>query len=91
MKEIFTEILYVLAISKRTQWAIILGIVFFIIVSLLGKHMVSTLQFSGPIAGLEGVIGSKLLKHYDKAALFGLLSFWAVAVKCYLRDRKRFF
>lgn len=68
------------ALSKRTQWAIILGMVFFIIVSLLGKHIVSTLQFSGPIAGLESVIGSKLLKHYDKAALFGLLSFWAVAL-----------
>lgn len=90
MKQLFTEFLYVLSFSKRTQWAIILGIVFFIAVSLLGKHMISTLHFSGPIAGLEGAIGSKLLKHYDKAALFGLLSFWCLAVKCYLRDRKRF-
>lgn len=90
MKQLLTELLHVFALSKRTQWAIILGMVFFITVSLLGKHTVSTLEFSGPIADLEGVIGSKLLKHYEKAALFGLLSFWAVAVKCYLRDRKRF-
>lgn len=91
MKEIFTEMLYLLAISKRTQWAIIFGGVFFIAVLLLGKHMVSTLHFSGPIAGLEGVIAARLLKHYDKVALIGLLSFWGLAVKCYLRDRKRFF
>lgn len=90
MRGFFVEMLYVLSVSKRTQWAIILGAVFFIFVLLLGKHMVSTLQFSGPIAGLERAVVTKLFRHYDKVALFGLLSFWWLALKCYLRDRKQF-
>ncbi|WP_220182037.1 hypothetical protein [Shewanella putrefaciens] len=53
MKEYFSEILYVIAMYKKTQWAIILGIVFFIGISLIGSHLTSNLQFSGPLKGLE--------------------------------------
>lgn len=91
MKEFFTEAFYVFAVSRKTQVAFTFGLVFFIGVSLLGEHMVSTLQFSGSVAGLENVIASKLLKQYDKVALGGLASFWLLAVKCYRRDRARFF
>ena len=89
MKEYFTEILYVIAISKKTQWAIILGVVFFIGITLLGSHLTSNLQFTGPLKGLEEAVAGKLLKQYDKAALFALISSWVVAFKCYHRDKKR--
>ncbi|KKN91091.1 hypothetical protein LCGC14_0222930 [marine sediment metagenome] len=89
LKEYFSEILYGIAISKKTQWAIILGIVFFIGISLIGSHLTSNLQFIGPLKGLEDAIASKLLKRYDKVALFALISFWVLAFKCYHRDKKR--
>ncbi|WP_286977972.1 hypothetical protein [Pseudomonas sp.] len=89
MKEYFSEILYVIAISKKTQWAIILGVVFFIGISLLGSHLVSNLHFTGPFKGLENAIAGNLLKRYDKVALFALISFWILAFKCYHRDKRR--
>ena len=90
LKDYFTEILYVIAMSKKTQWAIILGIVFFIGISLVGSHLTSSLQFNGPLKGLEDAIAGKLLKRYDKLALLALISFWVLAFKCYHRDKKRF-
>jgi len=89
LKEYFSEILYVIAFSKKTQWAVILGAVFFIGISLIGSHLTSSLQFSGPLKGLEDAVAGKLLKRYDKVALFALISFWVLAFKCYRRDKKR--
>lgn len=70
------EILYVLFCFEANPVGNYFGAVFFLVVLLLKKHMVSTLPFSGPIAGLERAVATKLLKQYDKVALFGLLSFW---------------
>lgn len=89
LKEYFAEILYVIAMSKKTQWAIILGVVFFIGISLAGSYLTSNLQFSGPLKGLEDAVAGKLLKRYDKVALLALISFWVLAFKCYRRDKKR--
>ncbi len=91
VKDYFTEVLYVLALSKRTQVALILGVVFFVGISLLGEFYVSRLHFSGTVAGLEQVVITKLMKRFDKAALIALVSFWALAFKFYHRDKRRFF
>ncbi|HHM8124438.1 TPA: hypothetical protein ACRMWJ_003149 [Pseudomonas aeruginosa] len=91
MKDYIAEILYVLALSRRTQVAIFLGVVFFVGISLLGEFYVSKLHFSGPLAGLEQAVIPKLTKQYDKAALVALASFWALAFKFYHRDKRRFF
>lgn len=90
VRDYFTEVLYVLALSKRTQAALILGVVFFVGISLLGEFYVSRLHFSGPLAGLEQAVIPKLMKRYDKVALIALISFWVVAFKCYRRDKRRF-
>lgn len=90
MKDYFSEILYVLALSKRTQAALILGVVFFVCISLAGEFYVSRLHFSGSLAGLEQAVIPKLMKRYDKVALIALISFWVVAFKCYRRDKRRF-
>lgn len=90
LKEYFAEILYVIAMSKKTQWAIILGIVFFIGISLVGSYLASNLQFSGSLRGLEDAVAGELLKRYDKVALLALISFWVLAFKRYRRDKNRF-
>ena len=90
MKDYFTEVLYVLAMSKRTQVALILGVVFFLGISFVGEFHVSRLHFSGSLAGLEQAVIPKLLKRYDKVALIALISFWVLAFKCYKRDKRRF-
>ncbi len=82
--------LTVLALSKRTQWAITLGIVFFIGINLLGGYFVGNLSLEGQFVGIENIIRDKLLKRYDKFALVALVSFWIVAYKCYQKDKKRF-
>lgn len=89
MKEYFSGILYVIAISKKTQWAMILCGVFFICITLLGSHLTSNLQFAGSLGGLEEAVAGQLLKQYDKLSLLSLILFLALALKCYRRDKKR--
>ena len=89
MKEYFFEILSVIAISKKTQWAIVLGVVFYVGINIIGSHLTSNLQFAGTLKELEEVVAGKLLRRYDKVALFTLISFLALAFKCYHRDKKR--
>ena len=84
-----SEVLYVIALSKRIQWAIILGIVFFVVINLVGSYMVSNLEFTGLFKGLEDVLSEKLLRRYDKIALFALISFWVMAFKFYHRDKQK--
>ena len=89
LKNYFYEILYVIAMSKKTQRAIIMGAVFFIGISFIGSHLTSNFNFPGPFKELEDAIAGKLLKRYDKVALLALISFWVLAFKCYHRDKKR--
>jgi len=84
------EILCVLALSKRTQWAIILGCLFFVGINLIGNYMLSDFELLGPAAGLSDVIKHELAKRYDKAALFALFSFWALAFKLYKKDKNKY-
>ena len=84
------EFLYVLALSRRTQWALIMGVVFFIAVSIFGNYLVSNIELHGHFKVLENVISEKMLRRYDKLALIMLVSFWSLAIRCYLKDRKRF-
>ncbi|WP_265168297.1 hypothetical protein [Pseudomonas solani] len=62
MKDYIAEILYVLALSRRTQVAIFLGVAFSVGISLFGEFYVSKLHFSGPLAGLEQAVIPKLIK-----------------------------
>lgn len=84
------EILSVLALSKRTQWAILLGCIFFIGIQLLGNHMLANFELHGPAKGLSDVIAQQIAKKYDKIAFGALFSFWFLAYKLYKKDKKRF-
>ncbi len=90
MRQSFDEFLYILARSRRTQWAIALGVVFFIGIHLWGNYALSNFELHGPMKWLEETFVQKFAKRYDKVALFALLSFWVLAYQCYQKDKKRF-
>lgn len=85
------EFLLVLAYSKRTQWAIVLGAVGFVIVMVAGDYFVSHLAFEGFLAPMTEPIRQAFIGRYDKAAWSVLGSFLFLAFKCYRKDRKRLF
>ncbi|MCK9622897.1 MAG: hypothetical protein M0R47_20475 [Methylobacter sp.] len=89
MKDFFTEIFIVIAYSGRTQAAILLGMVGFIVINLVGDYYLANFQLSGYMAPFTEAIKEKLLHRYDKAAWGVLFSFWCLAVKFYRRDSKK--
>ncbi|MGZ8220890.1 MAG: hypothetical protein ACXWT0_04490 [Methylobacter sp.] len=80
----------VIAYSGRTQAAIILGMIGFIVINLIGDYYLSNFQLSGQMAGLTDVIKEKLVHRYDKAAWGVLFSCWWLAFKLYHKDKMRF-
>jgi hypothetical protein len=84
------EFLYVFALSKRTQWALIFGLVFFGGIHLVGAHVLSNFELEGSTKQLQDIIVHRIAKRYDKLALFTLFSFLILAYKCYQKDKKRF-
>ena len=83
------EFIVVLGYSKRTQFALVLGGFFAPGLGLAGAYFVESISFAGPLAPLAEAIREKLMHRYDKAALLCLLGFLGLAVKSFLRDRKR--
>jgi len=90
MKDCFTEILIVIAYSGRTQAAIILGMIGFLIISLVGDYYLTNFELSGTMSAFTDVIKEKLLRRYDKAAWGVLLGFWWMAFKFYHKDKRKF-
>lgn len=83
------EFLVVLTHSRRTQFAIVMGVVFCAGLLLGGAYIASHVDLAGLSGRAEDAIIAKLVHKYDKAALICLLGWWSVAVKCYFKDRKR--
>ncbi len=90
MKDYFTNILIVIAYSGRTQAAIILGMVGFIVIDLVGEHYLANFQLSGQFTGLTEIIKDKFANKYDKAAWGVLIGFWVTAFKLYQKDKRKF-
>lgn len=91
MTEWFFELLTILCFSRRTLFAIILGMLGYIAISLIGKHMVGDFQLSGYLAPMSDLVKENLLGKYDKAAIGWLVSSWLLAIKLYRKDKKRFY
>ena len=87
MPNFLIEFFYVLAMSKKTQWALILGLVLHFSITLLGDHMMANFELQGSMKALEELIANKFLRKYDKIALFTLVSFWVLAIKFYIKDK----
>lgn len=84
----FDEFLIFMAYSKRTQFAIWMGMISFVVILALGEHLVSNLNLQGLLAPLTAVMREALLDRYDKAAWSSLGGFLLLAIKFYRKDRK---
>ncbi len=87
----FAEVVLILSFSKRTQWAILLGVIGFFVFKFLGSTQLANFELHGSMAPFSEYVKGELLQKYDKAAYWCLGSFWLFAVKLYRRDRKRFY
>ncbi len=83
------EIIAVIAFSKRTQLAILFGVIAFFSVNLFGSFMFHDFGLQGPIKGLTDVIKQQIDGRYDKVAWGALFAFWGVAITFYNKDKKR--
>lgn len=89
MRDYFTTILLVIVYSGRTQAAIFIGVLGFIVINLLGDYYLADFQLTGQMAPFTEVFKAKLLHKYDKAAWGVLFSSLWLAVKFYRKDRKK--
>ncbi len=87
----FWEIITILAYSRRTQWALVVGILGFFLIRIWGNHILNSFELTGSMSVLSDAIREILDQRYDKAALGCLFSSWALAVKCYMKDRRRLY
>lgn len=91
MAECFWEFVAIFAFSRRTQWALLLGLVAFIAINLLGNHMLNDFELTGVLSPLTETIKGLILQRYDKAAYACLFSSWALAFRLYQKDKKLFY
>lgn len=81
------EFLAILSMSKRTQWAIILGLMLFIGIHLIGNWVLNHFHYNEQ---LHEIIFQKIARRYDKAANITLISFLILACKFYRKDRNKY-
>lgn len=91
MAERFWEFVAVLAFSRRTQWAILLGLIAFVGLNLFGDHLLDDFELTGAMKPLNESIKCLIDQRYDRAALACLFSSWALAFKVYCKDKKKFY
>ena len=84
------EFLYVVLMSKRCVSAFLLGIILFFLITAYGHHALENFQLQGVFKGIEDVIRDRFLRRYDKIALGALVACWILAIKFYIKDKKRF-
>lgn len=84
------EFLYVVLMSKRCIFAFSSGIFLFFLINAYGHHAMENFQLQGVFKGIEDVIRDRFLRRYDKLALGTLVACWILAIKFYVKDRKRF-
>ena len=85
----FEEFLLILAYSKKTQLAIWLGVISFMLILALGAYVSNHINFVGIFAPLANVIRKVFLDRYEMEAWLSLVSCLMLAAKSYNKDRKR--
>jgi hypothetical protein len=83
------EVWVIFTLSRKTQAAIALGVVSFVLVRALGSYEVGQIQFGPPLESLSTVVRELLADRYGHAAWLALGSWFALAAKCYRKDRRR--
>lgn len=84
------ELLITFAYSKRAQFAIVFGLVSFIGILLVGHHMANELHFEGMFAPFADAIRPIIEYRYEQVAWGSLVSFWMLAGKIIIKDRKKY-
>lgn len=84
------ELLITFAYSKRAQFAFFFGMVSFIGILLLGHHMADKLHFEGIFAPFADAIRPTIIYRYEQAAWGALVSFWVLAGRILIKDRKKY-
>lgn len=84
------ELLITLMYSKKAQFTLVLGPIFFIGIMLIGHHMVSNLVFQGVMAPMTERLRSVVASRYEHAAWGALTTFWILAGKTLIKDRKKY-
>jgi hypothetical protein len=87
----FAEVLMVLLYSRRSLWALVLGVVSYFAISIIGDHQTANFELHGAMAPLTDVFRDKILSRYDKAAIGCLVASLGMAIKFYRKDRKKFY
>lgn len=84
------ELLITFAYSRRAQFAIAFGMVSFVGILLIGHHMASTLHFEGMLSPLSDALRPIIEYRYEQVAWGALVSFWVLAGKILIKDRKKY-
>lgn len=91
MENWIDEFLLITTQSKKIVVVAVLGGVFFIGIHLIGHFSLIDFQLHGPLTGIKEVLKEILFERYSATAFFALISFWSLAIKLYLKERKRLF
>lgn len=89
MKDKLEELLWIFDHSRRTRFLFWLGIVAFAVTLILGHVLTDRIELQGAFAPLTETVRDRLLRRYDAAAFGVLVTCWAAAVKCFIKDRRR--
>lgn len=84
------ELLITFLYSKRAQLAVILGPVFFAGIMLIGHYLTRNLMLDGVMAPLSETFRTIYMIRYEHAAWGVLLTFWVLAGKTLIKDRKKY-
>lgn len=87
---VIEELLITFAYSRRAQFAFFFGMVSFIGILLIGHHMANTLYFEGMFAPMADAIRPIIEYRYEQVAWGTLVSFWVLAGKILIKDRKKY-
>ncbi len=91
MKAWLYDVISVILFSRKLQWILVIAITGPLIIFIYRDYMLNDFHLVGPLAPMTDVLKEKLKEKYDKAALFCFVSFVALAIKQYRRDKKRFY
>jgi hypothetical protein len=90
MKDRVYEVLTVIMLSRKIQWMLVIAIAGPLIIFLFRDYMLSDFHLSGPLAPMSDLLRESVKGKYDKAAIFCFISFIALAIKQYRKDKDRF-
>lgn len=87
---IIEDLIITLMLSKRAQLAILLGLVMFLLILLIGHHVANSLHFEGHLSLIAEIIRPVVQFRYEHAAWGVLITFWVLAGKIIIKDRKKY-